>query len=49
MGKKIIYKENEPVNEKGNLVYIGEAESHISSSGARERRILVKDLDAPDG
>lgn len=49
MGKKITYKENEPVNEEGNLVYIGEAESHISSSGARQRRILVKDLDAPDG
>lgn len=49
MGKKITYKENEPVNEEGNLVYVGEAEPHISSSGVRERRILVKDLDAPDG
>jgi len=49
MGRKIIYKENEPVNKEGNLVYIGEAEPHISLSGVKERRILVKDIDAPDG
>ena len=49
MGKKIIYKEGDPVNAEGNLVYVSEAEPHISSQGYKERRIYVKDLDAPEG
>ena len=49
MGKKILYKEGEAINPEGNLVYISEAEPHISSSGYKERRVWVKDLDAPEG
>lgn len=49
MGKKIVYKQGDPVNKEGNLIYISEAEPHISSKGYKERRILVKDLDAPEG
>ena len=49
MGKKIIYKEGDPVNAEGNLVYVSEAEPHITPQGHKERRIYVKDLDAPEG
>ena len=49
MGKKIVYKQGDPVNKEGNLIYISEAKPHISSKGYKQRRILVKDLDAPEG
>ena len=49
MGKKILYKEGEAINTERNLVYVSEAEPHISPSGYKERRIWVKDLDAPEG